>query len=196
MFEAPLFSPLLMHTSHASEIHYYPLTSDKTISLHAHSSAPYVPPLGLTPSHGLNFTIYSSGSSCHDVTLFLSVDWWATAGRMGMRYPTTLLSWGVGIVSLLLFHSWSAGQQLSVRELLGVFVRRTMPTLMAVSAAVALLPLGPEYHLGNAGELRAVSAVLAVFLVGVAAGMVCVSWWILVALMWLLKPAGKIFAPR
>jgi glycosylphosphatidylinositol deacylase len=63
-FEAPLFSPLLMHTSHASEIHYYPLTSDKTISLHTHSSAPYVPPLGLTPSHGLNLTIYSSESSC------------------------------------------------------------------------------------------------------------------------------------
>jgi glycosylphosphatidylinositol deacylase len=115
---------------------------------------------------------------------------------MGVRYPTTLLSWGAGIVSLLLFHSWSGGQQLSVRESLGVFVRRTMPTSMAVSAVVALLPLGPEYHLGNVGELRAVSAVQAVFLVGVVAGMVCVSWSMIVALTWLLKSAGKIFAPR
>ncbi|KAF9226838.1 PGAP1-domain-containing protein [Gyrodon lividus] len=194
----PLFFPLLMHTSRASEIHYYPLTSEKTVSLHCHSSAPYVPPLRLTPSHGLNLTIYSSGSSCHDATeLFLTVDWWATAGRIGTRYPTTLVSWGVGIVSLILFHSWSVeGQQLSVRELLGLFVRRTMPTLMAVSAVGALLPLGPEYHLGIANELGAVNAVLAVFLVGVAAGMVCVSWWMLVALMWPLKFAGRIFAPR
>ncbi|KIK96129.1 hypothetical protein PAXRUDRAFT_139136 [Paxillus rubicundulus Ve08.2h10] len=193
---APLFSPLLMYTSHASEIHYYPLTSGKAVSLHTHSSAPYVPPLGLTPSHGLSLTVYISGSRCHDATIFLAVDWWATAGSMGTRYPTTLLSWGVGIVSLILFHSWSVdGQRLSVRELLGAFVRRTMPTLMVISAVVGLLPLGPECHLGIAGELRAVSAVLAVALVGVATGMVCVSWWMLVALMWLLKPAGKIFAP-
>ncbi|KAF9236219.1 PGAP1-like protein-domain-containing protein [Melanogaster broomeanus] len=184
---APSFYPLLMHTSHASEIHYYPLTSDKPVSLHTHSSAPYVPPLRLTPSLGFNLTIYSAESSCNDITeLSLAVDWWATAGRIGTRYPTTLLSWGIGIVSLLLFQAWSAqGQQLSVGELLGMFVRRTMPTLMAVSAVVALLPVGPEYHLGIAGEMGmgAASAVLAVFLVGIAAGVVCVSWWVLVGLM-------------
>lgn len=124
--------------------------------------------------------------------MHLSVDWWASVGRIGTRYPTTLLSWGVGIVALLLFHSWGLdGQQLSVRESLGVFVKHRMPALMVVAGVIALLPLGPNYYLGVGNELGVLRAVLAVLLVGVATGMVCVSWWLLVALMWPFRLLGR-----
>lgn len=107
---------------------------------------------------------------------------------MGTRYPTTLLSWGVGIVSLLLFHSWGFdGRELSVHESLGVFVRYQMPALMVASGVIALLPWDSDYYLGVGTELGVVRMVLAATLVGVAAGMVCVSWWLLVALMWPLR---------
>lgn len=113
-------------------------------------------------------------------------------GRIGTRYPTTLLSWGIGIVSLLLFYSWRLdGEQLSVRESLGVFVRCRMPTLMVVSGMIALLPLGPNYYLGIGDELGILRAVLAVLLVGLATGMVCISWWLLVAFMWPLRLLGR-----
>ncbi|KAG8218976.1 PGAP1-like protein-domain-containing protein [Butyriboletus roseoflavus] len=195
---APLFSPLLVHTSQASEIHYYRLASDQPIFLHTHSSAPYVPHQGPNASHGLYLTIHSSGPSCQDVTVvFLSVDWWASVGRIGTRYPTTLLSWGIGIVSLLLSHSWRLdGQQMSVYASLSVFVRHRMPALMAIAGVIALLPLGPNYYLGIGDELGVLRAVLAVFFVGVATGMVCVSWWGLMALMWPLRLLGRGFIPR
>ncbi|KIJ69807.1 hypothetical protein HYDPIDRAFT_104430 [Hydnomerulius pinastri MD-312] len=193
----PLLPPLLLHSSHSSEIHYYPLSSKMPIALHTHSSAPYMPPLNGAPSHGLNLVIYSSGASCHDANeLFLTIDWWATAGRIGTRYPTTLLSWGIGIVSLLLFHSWgSEDHQLSVSESLRAFVKTTMLKLMGISALTAILPLGPDYHLGNGGEIGVMSGLLAGLLVVVATGMVCVTWWVLVALLWPLKFSAKIFAP-
>ncbi|KAH0840233.1 PGAP1-like protein-domain-containing protein [Lanmaoa asiatica] len=181
-----------------SEIHYYRLASDQPIFLHTHSSAPYIPLIRPTPSRGLNIAIHSFGPSCQDVTgVFLSVDWWASVGRMGTRYPTTLLSWSVGIVSLSLFHSWHVdGQQLSVRESLGVFVRHRMPALMVVTGMIALLPWGPNYYLGIGDDLGVLRAVLAVLLVGVAVGMVCVSWWVLVVLMWPLRWLGRGFIQR
>lgn len=118
-------------------------------------------------------------------------------GRVGTRYPTTLLSWGVGIVSLLLFHSWGIdGQQLSVPDSLGVFVRRRMPGLMVVAGVVAMLPLGPDYYLGIGNELGMLRAVLAVLVVGVAVGLVCVSWWLLVALLWPLRLLRRGFTQR
>ena len=129
--------------------------------------------------------------------MHLAVDWWASLGRMGTRYPTTLLSWGVGIVSLLLFHSWGVdGQRLSVRGSLEVFMRHRMPALMVVAGVTALLPLGPDYYLGIGGELGVLRVALAVLLVGVAAGMVCVSWWLLVALMWPLGLVKRGFTER
>jgi len=174
-------------------LHYYRLASDQPVFLHTHSSAPYIPLLHPGPSRGLNLTIHSPGQRCQGVTeVRLSVDWWASVGRIGTRYPTTLLSWGVGIVSLLLFHSWGLdGQQLSVGGSLGVFVRHRMPTLMAVAGVVALLPLGPNHYLGIGDELGMLRAVLAAVLVGVATGMVCLSWWLLAVLMWPLGLLGR-----
>jgi glycosylphosphatidylinositol deacylase len=66
-----------------------------------------------------------------------------------------------------------------------------MPALMGVAGVIALLPLGPDYYLGIGDELGVLRAVLAALLVGVAAGMVCVSWWLLVALMWPLRLLGR-----
>ena len=66
-----------------------------------------------------------------------------------------------------------------------------MPALMAVAGVIALLPLGPNHYLGIGSELGLLRAVLAALLVGVAAGMVCVSWWLLVALMWPLRLLGR-----
>lgn len=67
---------------------------------------------------------------------------------------------------------------------------------MAITGVVALLPFGPDYYLGIGDELGMLRAVLAALLVGVATGMVCVSWWGLVALMWPLRLLGRGFIQR
>ena len=62
-----------------------------------------------------------------------------------------------------------------------------MPALMAVAGVLALFPFGPDYYLGIGDELGVLRVVLAAFLVVAATGMVCVSWWLLVALLWPLR---------
>lgn len=71
-----------------------------------------------------------------------------------------------------------------------------MPALMVVAGMIALLPLGPDYYLGIGNELGLLRAVLAALLVSVVAGMVCVSWWLLVALMWPLRLLRRGFIQR
>ncbi|KAG9317788.1 PGAP1-like protein-domain-containing protein [Chiua virens] len=119
---APLFSPLLVHTSEPSEIHYYRLISDHPIFLHTHSYGPYINRKPIAP-RGLNLTVHSAGPSCQDVTeVNLSVDWWVSAGRMATRYPTLILGWCIGIVCFMVYHSMRLdGQQLSVGESLVFF---------------------------------------------------------------------------
>jgi glycosylphosphatidylinositol deacylase len=42
-----------------------------------------------------------------DILAFdLNVDWWTTIGRCATRYPTTLATWAVGVVALLMFRAW------------------------------------------------------------------------------------------
>ncbi|KAI6040448.1 PGAP1-like protein-domain-containing protein [Pisolithus marmoratus] len=186
-----ILPPLLMHVSHPSEVHYYPLQHDKHVWLHSHTTAPYVPSLAFNSRHqGLNLTIYSYGYDCADpVGLTLTLDWWGTLGRVGTRYPTTLLSFCVGIVSVVLFQVWHpAAQPQSVPESLEVFVRRTMPQLMGAAALLALLPLSHKWYLGLSGELGLLASFLAVFLVGLASGLVCLSWWVL---RLLITPEGS-----
>ncbi|KAI6034884.1 PGAP1-like protein-domain-containing protein [Pisolithus orientalis] len=186
-----IFPPLLMHVSQPSEVHYYPLRHDNPVWLHSHSTAPYVPSLEFNPEHhGLNLTIYSYDYDCADpVGLTLTLDWWGTLGRLGTRYPTTLLSFCVGIVSVALFQAWqhSAAQPQSVSESLETLVRRVMPQLMGVAALIALLPLSHKWYLGLSGELGLLASLLAVFLVGLASGLVCLSWWVLRLLIWPLR---------
>lgn len=96
-----------MHTSYPSEIHYFPImNSPHPILLHTHSSAPYVRDIS---SRGLNLTLYSSASSGCISGFDIQVDWWSTFGRWGSRYSMTVLSWAVGVVALVLFVAWGAG---------------------------------------------------------------------------------------
>ncbi|KAI6166263.1 PGAP1-like protein-domain-containing protein [Pisolithus thermaeus] len=193
-----IFPPLLMHVSHPSEVHYYSLRQDKPALLHSHTTAPYLPSLEFNSGHhGLNLTIYSYGYGCADpVELVLTLDWWGTLGRLGTRYPTTLLSFCVGIVSVVLFQAWRPGAQPQcVSQSLETFIRRVMPQLMAAAALFALLPLSYEWYLGLSGELGLLACFLAVFLVGLASGLVCLSWWVLRLLMWPLEFVGMRVAP-
>ena len=175
-----------MHSSRSPEVHYYPVRHNKPALLHSHAAAPYIPS---SPAPGLDLTIYSSGPSCDDVVeLMLTLDWWGSLGALGTRYSTTLLSFCVAIVSLVLFHAWRPTERSqSVSESLETFVRGTMPWLMGVAAIAALLPLGLEWYLGLGGELGLLASIWAVLFVGLASGLVCLSWWLLQALMWPLQ---------
>ena len=106
-----LFPPLLMHTPHASETHYFPLTSphNRRILLHSHLSAPFIDHTRHLPSY-VNLTIISSadGECQRDFTEFsISIDWTATLGRWASRYLHTLVSWAAGVASLVLFFGWA-----------------------------------------------------------------------------------------
>ena len=93
--------PLLTHTSHPSEIHYYPLAPNfaRPVLLHSHAAAPYI----LSDhSTGHSLTIHSTGE-CLVNEIQLTADWWATIGRWGSRYGTAAACWAVGIVSVLMW---------------------------------------------------------------------------------------------
>lgn len=107
ILDALLF-PLIMHTSGPSESHYYPVGSpDRRILLHTHNSAPYI--ARISASEGIDFVIYSSGSMGCNAELIdftIELDWFATLGRWASRYPTTLVSWAIGVVAFVIFEAW------------------------------------------------------------------------------------------
>ena len=110
-----LMAPLLMHTSQATETHYFPLTNlpNRRILLHTHSDAPFIHKMSHTSS-SLNFTIYSSGESAcrEEFSAFeISFDWYATLGRCASRYLHTVISWAAGIVSIIVFIAWGREEQ-------------------------------------------------------------------------------------
>jgi hypothetical protein len=109
-----LLAPLLVHTSHPSETHYFPLhvLPSHRILLHTHAAAPHVHSEP-GPSSGLHFTVYSSGSlGCKSelAALNLSIDWPATLGRWASRYFTILPSWAIGVVAVILFQAWGMSE--------------------------------------------------------------------------------------
>ena len=108
-------APLLIHTSQATETHYFPLANlpNRRIFLHTHFDAPFIHKMSHTPS-SLNFTIYSSGESgCREEfsAFEVSLDWYATLGRCASRYLHTVISWAAGIVSILFFIAWGREEQ-------------------------------------------------------------------------------------
>ena len=108
-------APLLMHTSQATETHYFPLANlpYSRILLHTHIDAPFIHKTSHTPS-SLKFTIYSSGeSACREEfsSFEISFDWYATLGRCVSRYLHTIVSWAVGIVSIIVFIAWGREEQ-------------------------------------------------------------------------------------
>ncbi|KAA1475868.1 PGAP1-domain-containing protein [Dentipellis sp. KUC8613] len=179
---ANLLPPLLQINS-PSESHLYPLVNRPAL-LHSHAEAPFI---SRRSSHGMNLTLYSSAEpACSVEALILHVDSWGTLGRIATRSWAALPGWALGVVLCAWFLAWSTGEtgapMPGVSQSLELFVKKALPTALAVSFGIALLPLPAEYLLGNSGE--AVLAPLAPVLLLVATGLVCVSWFILLALMW------------
>ncbi|KIK47060.1 hypothetical protein CY34DRAFT_799756 [Suillus luteus UH-Slu-Lm8-n1] len=193
-----LFPPLLVHKSHPAETHYYRLEHETSVALHTHASAPFIPPSRFSPSYSSELWIYSAGTGCEDVNEFtLNIDWWTTIGRIATRYPTTLISWGVGVVALLMFQAWresGKGSMPSVQDSLTAFICRLLPKLLAASFVVALLPLSPNYYLGTQGE--ASLGFLAPVLLVTATGLVCASWWLISLLVWPLRLLTRFLPPK
>ncbi|KAH0587945.1 hypothetical protein H2248_006694 [Termitomyces sp. 'cryptogamus'] len=187
----PLLHPLISHTSQPAETHYFPVspTSDR-ILLHTHFSAPYV--ASAAPHRSLEFVLYSSGTlGCNMAGFTIGIDWSATIGRWATRYPTTLVTWAVGVVALVMFKAWGTADRgaamPSVGDSLSHYGRHTLTRLLFVSLVVALLPLPTCVYLGTGGDLY--FAVIAPLVLLIASGLVCVIWGLLVVLMW---PIGTI----
>ena len=183
-----------MHKSHPAETHYYRLEHDRPIALHTHASGPYIPLSRVSPSHGTELWIYLSGIASQDINEFsLTIDWWATTGRIGIRYPTILVCWSIGVVALLMFYAWResrSGPMPSVQQSLVSFISGPMLKYLVGSLVVALLPLGPKYYLGTQGE--PFFALLAPAILVVATGLVSVSWWLTLVLIWSLRLPGRL----
>lgn len=75
----------------------------------------------------------------------------------------------------------------SVPSSLGHFIGAHIRKLVMACFVVSLVPLPESYYLGTRGE--PLFAPISVLLIALAGGLVYVSWWLLVALMW---PIGKI----
>ncbi|KAI0638526.1 GPI-inositol-deacylase [Trametes polyzona] len=191
-----LLLPLLTHTSHPSETHYYPLapTFPRRILLHTHASAPYIVS---EFREGHKLFVHSSGE-CWVDELQLSVDWWASIGRWGSRYGTAAACWAVGIVAIVFWDLWrsveSGAAVPDVRTSLEFFARKRLPWLVIASYFVSLLPLRVGLWLGNRGAPA--FAPLAMILLPVSFGLVCVMWWLLRILLWPLQAVLKRFTRR
>lgn len=193
----PLLSPLLVHTSQPSETHYFPLNvaPSHRILLHTHSAAPHIHRRN-SEQTGLHFTVYSSGSlNCGSdlVSLDISIDWSATLGRWASRYFTALPSWATGIVAVLLLQAWGlsdrTGAVPTVEQSLAQFTGAPLRRMLLCSIVLSLVPLPENYFLGNKGE--PLFSAIAPFLLLISTGFVCVSWWLLQALIWPLGKLGR-----
>ncbi|KAJ6616258.1 PGAP1-like protein-domain-containing protein [Mycena sp. CBHHK59/15] len=199
----PLLLPLLVHTSHPSETHYFSLTvlPSHRILLHTHSAAPHIR-LDPALASGLSFTVYSAGSpDCQSdlVGLELGIDWSATLGRWASRYFTVLPSWATGVVAVILFQAWGMSEKVgapvpTVTQSLSMFTGKPLRRLFMTSLVFSMLPLPEKYYLGNRGE--PVLSVIAPLLLLISSGFVCVSWWILQALIWPLGKLGRLSSRR
>lgn len=182
-----LLWPLLQHTSHPSETHYFPLSPNSRILLHTHASGPFI----ASPyTRGLNLTVYSTGDNgCSVNRLDLTVDWSATIGRLGVRYAAPAVSYGVAIVALLLYDAWraaeTAGAVPSVGASLVGFIGGRLPMLLLSTTLISLIPLPADMWLGNRGEW--LLSAIAPWLLLIVTGLVAVSWGLVATLIWLLR---------
>lgn len=176
----------MQYTSHPSETHYFALASTSPILLHTHGAAPFVPS---RHTHGLNLTIYTSGEGgCVLRGLKVTVDWWATIGRWGVRYAAPATGWAVGIVAIILFDAWGtlecSGVMPDVMSSLSAFIRKRLSWLLLLSSLISFIPLPVQIWLGNGGEPMLVG--LAPLLLLIATGLVSISWWMITLLKWSL----------
>ncbi|KAJ7693919.1 GPI-inositol-deacylase [Mycena rosella] len=185
----PLLAPLLVHTSHPSETHYFPLNvlPSHRILLHTHSAAPHIrADPALAP--GLRFTVYSSGS------LGCNIDWAATLGRWASRYFTALPSWATGVVAVILFHAWGVSDtgapMPTVAQSLSTFAGTPLWRLVLCSIVLSAVPLPENWYLGNGGE--PLFSAIAPLMLLISSGFVCLSWWVLQICMWPLGKLGRL----
>ncbi|CCM00426.1 uncharacterized protein FIBRA_02458 [Fibroporia radiculosa] len=200
-----LLPPLLQHTSHPSETHYFRLVaqepSPRPILLHSHASGPFLSSDIKHPifSTGCNLTIYSSNEQkCAVSSIEISIDWWGTLGRWGSRYAQAAVTWGGGVCALLICSFWGVSPYItaatSVTQSLHHFISHTFPRLLLASVLVSLLPLPVPFWVGNAGEpiFVAVAPILGI----TAVGLVVISWIVLrisvSAAAWFLKKVGNV----
>ncbi|KAG5639694.1 hypothetical protein H0H81_005877 [Sphagnurus paluster] len=168
----PLLTGLISHTSNPVETHYFTLDApSERILLHAHSPAPYVA-AGVS-RRGLDFVVYSSGAlGCNMVGFSISIDWSATLGRWAVRYPTTIVSWAIGVVASVLFTAWGTADRAmpSVADSLTYYAQHTFKKFVLTSFLVAFIPLPTNYYMGTSGE--PLFAPIAPLLTTVASGLV------------------------
>lgn len=77
----------------------------------------------------------------------------------------------------------------TVDESFAFYCSKVLRKLLLSSLVISLLPLPAEYYLGNSGEVT--FAPIAPLLLLVASGLVYISWWFLVLLMWPIGKLGK-----
>lgn len=187
------------------------------MTLHTHLPAPYITQSQFL-ARGVNFTVYSSGDSvCNEDLkgITISVDWFATLGRWGSRYMTTLVSWAVGVAALVVFFAWEAGDLgcmtfvhlsdhlltlmttvpiPSVSQSLTDYGGSMLRLLLLPSFLFSFIPLPESIYLGNKGE--AALSPMAPLVLFLASGLVCVSWWILSFLVFVVSKSGSLFPDR
>ncbi|RDX53754.1 PGAP1-domain-containing protein [Lentinus brumalis] len=191
-----VLSPLLAHTSHPSETHYFPLAPNfgRRILLHSHAAGPYI-----TSDHpvGHTLTVHTSGE-CLVNEIQLTVDWWAAIGRWGSRYGTAAACWAVGIMAVLMWDvqciAANGAPIPDVQNALEFFARRRLPLMVMGSYFVSLLPLRVSLWLGNGGNHY--FAPLAMILLPITFGLVCVMWLLLRILLWPLQRLLKVLGSR
>ncbi|KAF7336221.1 GPI inositol-deacylase [Mycena venus] len=176
----PLLAPLLVHTPHPSQTHYFPLTH--RVLLHTHAAGPHVRVEPTVPP-GLRFTVYSSSGSVgckSDLIGFdLGLDWHATLGRWASRYFAVLPSWAIGVVAVILFQVWGIGDNNvhvpTLEQSLVIFMGRPLRRLLLCSVLLSVVPLPEMFYLGNRGE--PLFFAIAPLLLLISTGLVCVSVW-------------------
>ncbi|KDR84062.1 hypothetical protein GALMADRAFT_219892 [Galerina marginata CBS 339.88] len=193
-----LLPPLVIHASHPEETHYFPLARgpNRRILLHTHLAAPYIDPARHYPS-ALNFTIYSSGEpDCRNEfkKFDIAIDWTATMGRWASRYLTTLVSWSAGVAATVVFLAWSHHDQVAPVPTIGQSLARYTSALfrylLPASSIFSVFPLPESLYLGNEGVVFL--APIAPLILFLASGLVCISWWILVALLTIIGQVSTI----
>ncbi|OSX59394.1 hypothetical protein POSPLADRAFT_1048720 [Postia placenta MAD-698-R-SB12] len=189
-----LMPPLLQHTSHPSEAHYFPLLPGRPILLHSHASGPFLPQV----RRGFNLTIHSSNDrGCGVKAIKISVDWWATLGRWGPRYAQAALAWGIGLCGLAMYYALATGEHIpeaipSVEQSLVRIARDLLPRLLVLSFFGSCLPFPLTTWLGNKDE--SAFAILAPILGVMVFGLVYLVWLVLGmsvnAVAWLVRRTG------
>ncbi|KAF9534116.1 GPI-inositol-deacylase [Crepidotus variabilis] len=190
-----LLRPLIVHTSHQAETHYFPWhrTQNQRTLIHTHLEAPFVDSSALGKST-VNFTIQSSREeTCRDdLTGFnLTVDWKATLGRWGSRYLNPLISWAAGVAAAVVFLGWNKENESmpTVEQSLDNYSHLLSRYLLPSSFLLALFPLPVSLYTGNGGQVF-LSPIAPIILL-VASGLVGLIWRVVRLLLMICSLMSK-----